>query len=279
MRTLRIVILALFPLAWPAMAEQRDPSLLACETQATQNWIAEAFAGSEVLNGAMEGRVEVKAPAVIRDATLERARIGFSLRHGPEGTERRVAFVNVAVTDMQSHDRYGAAITTHRKDPGLSVFLSDVALHPGWPIWESYETTNYDAITLDAAEALYAQAVTIIDWNADAAIDSKGQTTQLVDVAISGNGNRPLRLWRPGPHYLVHSSIEKPGGGTLIWLKDCDRTRLRIFASRFNGADRLSADQVSCDQGTFPHIEYLPNDPRQTGDMHPVFEVCPKSVD
>lgn len=269
------VLLSLLLLAAPAFAQERDAALVACETRAAKGWMADAFAGSEVLTGVFDGRVSITAPALVQDAELRAARIGFSVRHGPEGTPRRVAFSGITVKDMASHDRYGAAIKTHRKDPGISVFMSDVTLRPGWPDWILYETTNYDAITLDAAEALYAQAVRITDWNADAAIDSKAETTQLVDVEITGPGHRPLRLWRPGPHYIVHSSITKPGEGTLIWLKDCATVELRIFASLFNGARRLSADHVSCETGAAPAIEYLSEDPRPTGELHPFFTTCP----
>ena len=270
----RLALMAFVLLTSPVIAQGRDPALVACELQANQSWIAETFAGSQVLSGAFEGRVEIETPALVQNAQLQAARIGFSLRHSSEDTRGRAAFVDVTVSEMRSHDPYGAAIKTHRSDPGLSVFLSGVTLRPGWPDWISYETTNYDAITLDAAEALYAQAVTISDWNADAAIDSKAGTTQLVDVVITGPGHRPLRLWRPGPHYIVHSSIDKPADGTLIWLKDCERAQLRVFASRFNGASRLSSDQISCEKGEFPAIKYLNEDPRQTGEMHPVFRTC-----
>ena len=218
--------------------------------------------------------VPFRAPALVRDAQLNAARIGFSLRRGPEGAVPQIALVGVSAQNMQSSDRYGSAIKTHRNDAGLSVFLNDVTLRPGWPNWVSYEETNYDAITLDAAEALYAQTLTITDWNADAAIDSKAERTQLVNVSITGDGFRPLRLWRAGPHYIVHSRIDKLGGGTLIWLKDCDQARLRIFASQFAGAPRLTPAQVSCETGEYPAIEYLLEDPRQTGEMHPMFRVC-----
>lgn len=271
----RAAFLALLLIATPAIAQERDPELVACETHAAQDWLAKAFEDSEVLSGAFDGRVKIETPMLVQNAELRAARIGFSLRHGREGTPHQAAFVDVMVTDMRSHDRYGAAIKTHRQDPGISVFLSNVILRPGWPDWISYETTNYDAISLDAAKALYAQTVTIADWNADAAIDSKAETTQLVDVVITGPGHRPLRFWRPGPHYIVHSRIDKPTEGTLIWLKDCEHAQLRVFASRFNGASRLSSDQVSCETGEFPAIEYVREDPRQTGEMHPVFTKCP----
>ncbi len=267
-------LLAFFLLAQPAFSQERDSTLIACETQAAQEWIAQAFAGSKVISGAFNERLEIEAPALVQNAELRAARIGFSLRRGKEDAPHQVAFVGVSVADLNSQDSYGAAIQTHRNDPGISVFLSDVTLRPDWPAWVSYDTTNYDAMTFDAAEALYAQALTISEWNADAAIDSKAMTTQLVDVSITGPGNRPLRLWRSGPHYIVHSRIDKPGGGTLIWLKDCNQTQLRIFGSHFNAASRLSSDQISCETGQFPTIEYLTVDPRLTGEMHPVFRVC-----
>ncbi len=262
-------------LAAGAGAQPRDPERRNCEARAATAWIERALAGSERHSGTFTGRAEIEAPALVRDARLQAARIGFSLRHRGSGARRAVAFVDVVVENLRSDDRYGSALMTHRSSPGMHVFLSDVILQPGWPRWDSYETTNYDAITLDAAAALYAQNVTITDWNADAAIDSKAEITQLVDVTITGPGHRPLRFWRAGPHHIVHSRIDKPGGGTLIWIADCDRTQLRIHASRFNGARRLSREQVACDTGETPDIIYLSRDPRRAGDMHPMFQICP----
>jgi len=268
-------LLSLAMLAAPVFAQERDAALVACETRAAKEWMADSFAGAKVMSGVFDGRVRVTTPALVRDAHLSAARIGFSVRQGPENMPRQIGLSGVKIEDMRSHDRYGAAIKTHRNDPGISVFMSDVALRPAWPDWVSYDTTNYDAITLDAAAALYAQAVTIDEWNADAAIDSKAETTQLVDVVITGPGHRPLRLWRPGPHYIVHSSIDKPGEGPLIWVKDCATAQLRVFGSRFNGARRLAADHVSCETGGSPSIEYLVEDPRRTGELHPFFSECP----
>ncbi len=270
----RLTLLALILSVAGAAAQDSDPQPVACETAAMRDWLFANLSAAPVLSGAFEGRVEVTAPAIVTNAELTRARIGFSLRRGDETEAPRIAFVGVTINDMRSHDRYGAGIKTHRKDPGITLFLADVTLRPGWPGWVSYDKTNYDGLTLDAAAALYAQAVTISDWNADAAIDSKADVTQLVHVTISGPGHRPLRLWRPGPHYIVHSNISKPGGGALIWLRDCDRAQLRIFASRFNGVPRLSSEHVSCEAGSDPSIAYLSEDPRTTGEMHPVFAAC-----
>ncbi|EPX84978.1 hypothetical protein [Salipiger mucosus] len=252
----------------------RDHGTVACEIRLAQGWIEDAFRDTPVIGGTFSDRLEVETPARVRQARLTEARFGLSVRHGAEGEDRRLALSSVTISDMRSHDRYGAAIKTHRSDPGVSLFLADVTLRPGWPAWDSYETTNYDGLTLDGAKALYAQGLTISEWNADAAIDSKAEVTQLVNVTITGPGNRPLRFWRPGPHYLVHTRIEKPTTGTMVWFRDCDGARLVVHASRFNGAPRLSPEQISCGTGEAPEIVYRERDPRRTGEMHPFFRTC-----
>lgn len=272
---IRNVVLALVLLATTTDAQTRDPEQRACELGLAKEWMASVFAKADVLTGSFRGRVEVEAPTLVRNAKLSSARIGFSLRHRADSVAREVGFSSVSISDLRSSDRFGSGIKTHRADPDILLYLADVTLRPGWPDWKSYEETNYDGLTLDAAAGLFAQGVTITEWNADSAIDSKARTTQLVDVTISGSGNRPIRFWRPGPHYLVHVNIDKPEGGTLIWLRDCDSTILRVYGSRFNGAARLSADQVSCEDGTRLQIKYLSTDPRETGEMHPIFSTCP----
>lgn len=249
-----------------------------CESRLAQDWLDKSFARAGRRSGAFEGRVELMTPVHVRNAALSDARIGFSLRVSDRVPDPRAAFAAVRISDLASADRFGAGIKTHRSDPGVTVYLADVTVSPGWPAWRSYDDTNYDGIVLDAAAALYAQDVEIDDWNADSAIDSKAEVTHLVDVSISGTGHRPLRLWRPGPHLLVDTRIDRPGDGTLIWIRDCDTVSLRIFRSRFAGQPRLEPARVSCEAGSDPRIVYLEDDPRTTGEMGDFFGTCPLSA-
>ncbi len=245
-----------------------------CGTSWAKAWIERAFAGADRRTGQFTKRVALETPVLVHDATLSGPRVGFSVWHGGDPQDRRAAFRNVTISDLRSSDIYGAGIKTNRKDGGIRLFLADVTIRPGWPAWESYATTNYDAIVLDGAAAFHAQSLRIADWNADSAIDNKADVSQIVDLAISGPGHRPLRYWTPGPHYLVGARIDKPGGGTLIWFDDCSTVSLHIYDSLFNGVPRLRPDQISCATGNAPAILYPARDPRTTGDMHPMFRAC-----
>ncbi|NBD73881.1 hypothetical protein GVX82_02465 [Patescibacteria group bacterium] len=123
------------------------------------------------------------------------------------------------------------------------------------------------------AAALYAENLTIRGWNADSAIDNKADISQFVNLDIDGPGNRPLRFWRRGPHYIVDSTIDKEGGGGLMWFWKCDTT-VNVYNSTFAGSDRIPMDRVVCDEGNKSDliINYLTEDPRTTGEMHPMFD-------
>jgi len=245
-----------------------------CGNSYAKAWIEQAFSDAPKRTGAFAKRVEIKTPVHVSAATLTGARVGFSIWQGYDPQDHRAGFTDVAISNLYSHDIYGAAIKTNRKDPSIQLFLADVTIRPNWPHWISYDATNYDGIVLDGAEAFYAQSLTITDWHADSAIDNKAAFSQMVDLTVSGPGNRPLRYWMPGPHYLVEAQIDKPGDGTLIWIRDCTTVSLRVYRSRFNGAPRLSSDQISCETGDAPEVSYLTQDPRNTGEMHPMFRAC-----
>lgn len=245
-----------------------------CESQAAVNWIAANFAELQTITGTFKGRMDIEAPAWVRDALTSDGKYGFSVRTGSSSTDRRVAFTDVQITDLRSSDRYGAGIRTNARYQDVELFLSNVYIEPNWPNWDSYEATNYDGIVLDGASVIYAQSLTIRNWNADSAIDNKARVSQFVDLSVVGAGHRPLRYWEPGPHYLVDSTIRKPGSGTLIWFKDCDAATLFVYRSSFNGSPRLSDEMVRCEKGDTPNIVYLSKDPRETGEMHPMFAAC-----
>jgi hypothetical protein len=138
----------------------------------------------------------------------------------------------------------------------------------------SYAETNYDGLVLDGAAAIYAEDLTIRDWNADGGIDDKAQLSQFVRLVIEGAGNRALRLWGAGPHYLVESRLDNDGSlgeGSLLWFSDCDAVEVRIYGSTFNGSETVPASAISCDTGSDPNLVYLDVDPRTTGEMHEMF--------
>jgi hypothetical protein len=84
--------------------------------------------------------------------------------------DRRVGFVNVQIRNLESSDAYGGGIQS-ASAPGLVLFLDDVQVEPNWPTWVDYSTTNKDGLVLDGAAAIYAEDLTIKNWNADGAID------------------------------------------------------------------------------------------------------------
>lgn len=246
-------------------------SVRACGSSATSPnaWIEAEFADVPVLSGDFTTRQFVELPRFIRDASGTTAKYAFDLREEEAPNDPRAALVDVTVTDLMSTDEYGAAISTGYA-PGATLFLSNVTLEPNWPVWESYETTNYDGMVLDGSVAIYAEDLTIRNWNADSAIDVKADTAQLVCLTTEGDGNRTLRVWRPGPHYIVASSIENEAG-VILWFSDCDITTLYVYDSTFNGSPTVPADKIACDNGSNPDIVYLSTDPRTTGEMHPMF--------
>jgi len=231
-------------------------------------WIAQAFGGTATLTGHFAVRTHVELPRLVHDATGTDAKYAFYLEDGEAPVDPRVAFVNVAISDLVSTDAFGGGIQSSAA-PGAYLYLSNVSIEPNWPMWESYQTTNYDGIVLDGSEALYAENLTISNWNADSAMDIKSNEAQLVCLETSGDGNRTLRFWRAGPHYIVNSSVNN-GTGDIVWISDCDTTEIRVFDSTFNGEPTIPADKMDCDGGTTPNIVYLDTDPRTTGEMHPM---------
>lgn len=263
--------LAALPAVWNALGFGGPP---VCGSAAAEKWISETFADAPEITGNLTGRTEIESPAWVRDAEISGGKYGLSLRAREDPDNRMVAITTVRITDLESDDRFGAGIAAHRDDADMELYLSDVLIEPDWPEWQSYDETNYDGIVLDGARAIYAQDVTIAGWNADSAVDNKAEVSQFAGLRVAGPGYRPLRYWRAGPHYLVQSAISKPGGGTLIWFKDCGSTTLFVHDTSFNDLPRLTEDMIACEEGANPEIVYLDEDPRMTGQMHPMFTAC-----
>jgi hypothetical protein len=236
-------------------------------------WIIDHFAGAPVVTGDFTTRTRVETPALVHVATGCCAKYAFDVVEEVEPVDPRIGFVDVAIQDLVSADAFGGGIVTARA-PGVELFLSDVVIEPRWPDWIDYNTTNYDGMVLDDSAAIYAEDLTIRSWNADGAIDNKAPISQFVRLTIEGRGNRGIRYWRTGPHYLVDSHLENTGGlgdGTVLWFSDCDATTVRIYASTFNGSSTVPGALIGCDNGTAPQLEYLTTDPRLTGEMHEMF--------
>lgn len=232
-------------------------------------WIIEHFAEAPTVTGEFDGRTAVETPALVLDASGTNGKYAFDVREEEAPVLAEVGFVNVTVVDLVSEDSFGAAISTGYA-PGTIAYLANVYIEPNWPAWESYDTTNYDGIVLDDSAAFYAEDLTIANWNADCAIDIKAPIAQFVRLETSGGGNRTLRFWGSGPHYLVESSVNNPDG-TVLWFSDCSSVTLNVYASTFNGEAEVPAAAIDCDQGDAPTIVYLDVDPRTTGEMHPMF--------
>jgi hypothetical protein len=239
------------------------------------DWILAHFAGDPVVTGNFTERTNVESPALVKDATGCCAKYSFDVREEDPPNEPEVGFVNVSITDLESSDAYGGGISSAYA-PGLVLFLANVTVEPNWPIWVSYSETNYDGLVLDDAAAIYAEDLTVKNWNADGAIDNKAPISQFVRLKLEGQGNRGIRYWEPGPHYLVDSTLENTGGageGSLLWFQDCDGAVVKIYGSTFNGSATVPNDLISCDNGSSPTLEYLTTDPRTTGEMHEMFSV------
>ncbi len=235
-----------------------------------RGWILQHFADDPTMTGDFDQRTLVEAPALVLEATGGNAKYAFTPRDEEGRDDKRVGFVDVSISDLVSDDAYGAGIGLSNADPGFSLYLDSVHIEPNWPAWVDYSTTNYDGIVLDGAAEIYGEDVTIVNWNADSAIDNKAEVSQFVRLIVEGPGNRAIRYWRDGPHYLVESSIDNPSGA-VMWFSNCDTTTLYVYASTFNGAPQVPGDVIQCDQGSNPNIVYLEADPREAGDMHPMF--------
>jgi hypothetical protein len=237
------------------------------------DWIITHFAGDPVVTGNYTVRTTVETPSLVRDATGCCAKYSFDVHEDETPVDPEVGFVNVTIEDLVSSDAYGGGISSAYA-PGLTLFLDNVTVEPNWPEWESYSATNYDGIVLDESAAIYAEDLTIKNWNADGAIDNKAPISQFVRLKIEGHGNRGIRYWEAGPHYLVDSTLENTGGageGSLLWFFDCDGAVVKIYDSTFNGAATVPSNLISCDNGSAPTLEYLTTDPRTTGEMHEMF--------
>lgn len=237
------------------------------------DWITTHFAGDPVVTGNYTTRTTVETPSLVKDATGCCAKYSFDVHEDEAPVDAEVGFVNVTITNLVSSDAYGGGISSAYA-PGLTLYLDNVAVEPNWPEWVSYSATNYDGLVLDDSAAIYAEDLTIKNWNADGAIDNKAPISQFVRLTLEGHGNRGIRYWEAGPHYLVDSTLENTGGageGSLLWFSDCDAAVVKIYDSTFNGAATVPNNLISCDSGSAPTLEYLTTDPRTTGEMHEMF--------
>jgi hypothetical protein len=245
----------------------------AADARDARAWILDHFAGAPVVTGDFTVRTRVETPALVQAASGCCAKYAFDVVEEVEPADPEIGFVDVTIRDLVSVDAYGGGVVSARA-PGLTLYLSNVEVAPAWPAWVDYDTTNYDGLVLDESAAIFAEDLAIVDWNADAAIDNKAPVSQFVRLRIEGRGNRAIRYWRTGPHYLVDSQLENAGGlgdGDVMWFADCDATTVRIYGSTFNGSPTVPGDLIGCDNGTAPNLEYLEIDPRTTGEMHEMF--------
>jgi hypothetical protein len=248
-----------------------DPALLECGISATVKnpWIHTELAGVPDFTGDFTKRTAVELPRLIHDSSVTNGKYGFDLKDEVDPGDPRVALVNVNIHDLTSPDAYGGSFQTAGA-PAAKIYLSNVYLEPNWPAWVSYDTTNYDGMVLDGSEEIFAEDVTVKNWNADSAADIKSKRAQFVCLRTEGDGNRTLRFWNVGPHYLVKSAVNNETGA-LVWMKTCTGALINVYDSTFNGAPQLPADKISCEDGGAPEIVYLTTDPRTTGEMHPMF--------
>jgi hypothetical protein len=236
-------------------------------------WIISHFAGAEVVTGNFTERTTVETPALVQDATGCCAKYAFDMHEEEPPDDPQVGFVNVQINDLESSDAFGGGVQSQYA-PGLTLYLANVYIEPNWPDWVDYDTTNKDGMVLDDAAAIYAEDLTIKNWNADGAIDNKAPISQFVRLTIEGQGNRGIRYWESGPHYLVDSHLSNTGTlgeGSLLWFYQCDGATVNIYQSTFNGSSTVPPDMISCDNGSSPTINYLTTDPRTTGEMHEMF--------
>ncbi len=251
----------------------------ASETTSAERWIINNFNGITPISGTKTGRQNIETPAFLKNYNGSGGKYTIAAVDTTTPDDRRIALLNSKFTNPYSTVRYGASLHSSQYTSGINMkwYISKVYVEPNWPKWVDYATTNYDGLTIDGPQGtnteLYAEDLTIKNWNADAAIDTKATKNQFVRLTIEGSGNRSLRLWRPGPTYLVDSRIDNPGGsgnGALVWMKDCSTTIVRVWNSTFNGSTTIPTSKISCEIGN-PSITYLTKDPRTTGEMHPMF--------
>ena len=236
-------------------------------------WIRAHFEDDPSVTGDSTERTRVETPALVHDATACCAKYAFDVVESVAPDDRQIGFVDVVIQDLESSDAFGGGIQTSRAE-GATLYLASVTVEPNWPTWVDYSTTNYDGLVLDGASAIYAEDLTVRNWNADGAIDNKATVSQFVRLTIEGRGHRGIRYWREGPHSLVESDLTNEGGlgeGTLLWFQDCSTVELRVYDTTFNGSPNVPESLVSCDEGTDPTIVYLTTDPRTTGELHEMF--------
>ncbi|MCT8158636.1 hypothetical protein [Pseudoruegeria sp. SHC-113] len=271
-----VLALGCGPLGAEAVTERMMSGTAACEAQQAADWITTQFPNAPSHSGVFEGRLEAETPVVLKHAQVSQARYGVSIHERVPPLDPRIALIDVSISDLRSANAFGGGIKTHSGSPGVELFLVNVTINPNWPHWVSYAKTNYDGLVLDAAAAIYAQNLTVNNWNADSAIDNKAEISQFVNLVISGPGHRPIRYWRPGPHFLVDADISREGTGPLLWFRHCEATTVYIYNSVFNGEPRVTGPMVQCDEGTAPNLVYLPEDPVKKGKMSSMFRRCPK---
>ena len=229
-----------------------DLAMFECGISATvpNPWIQAELANVPQLTGDFTKRTSVELPRLVHDATVTHAKYGFDFKEAQAPTDPRLGLVNVRITDLVSSDGFGASFQTSGA-AGASLYLSNVYLEPNWPTWVSYDTTNYDGMVLDHSEEIFAEDLTVKNWNADTAADIKSKRSQFVCLRTEGDGHRTLRYWNVGPHYLVKSSLHN-GTGDLVWMQTCTGATVFVYDSTFNGASELPADKVSCNDGGTP---------------------------
>ncbi|MGE0785640.1 MAG: hypothetical protein AB7S26_08125 [Sandaracinaceae bacterium] len=237
------------------------------------DWIRMHFASDPDITGTITTRTRVETPALVHDADACCAKYAFDVREAMAPDRREVGFVDVLIHDLVSGDAFGGGVQTSGA-PGVDLFMANVVVEPNWPMWISYSETNKDGLVLDDSNAIYAEDLTIRNWNADGAIDNKAQISQFVRLTIEGRGNRGIRYWQSGPHYLVDSNLHNDGGwgeGSIFWFSNCSTAVVNVYNSTFNGMSTIPNSLISCDNGSSPTINYLTVDPRTTGEMHEMF--------
>lgn len=258
------------PTATPVPTATPAPTATPVSSSGMNSWIAKNFANVPVKQGNYTTRQYVELPALIKDSTACCAKYGFDVRDKVAPFDNRVAFVNVTITDLKSTDGYGGGFVTGNGVAGTYVYISKMLVDPNWPHWVGYSSTNYDGIVLDGTAATYAEDLTIRRWNADSAMDIKSPVAQFNRLVVEGPGNRSLRFWKAGPHYIANSKLSN-SSGKIMWFKDCSTAKVYVYNTTFNGASSISSTQISCEIGSNPQIIYLNEDPTQTGAMHPMF--------
>jgi hypothetical protein len=243
------------------------------------DWVRQHFAdlGAPTRTGELAGRVTVNSPTLFDNAHVTGDKYGIDVLGSSFGV------VNSTIEGQQPRpgDPTGASIRTRDGSSPTVGYLADVILNPGLPPWVGYSTTNFDGTDYDAqgpSSALYTLNVTVRDW-ADAALDIKAEKSQHVGLTVQappdGPGNRALRFWQAGPHYLVDSTID--GSPTLIWVSAAahDDFELRVWKSTFAGQSTVPAGRAVWGDDNLPlpmeRITYLDHDPRTTGEMHDMF--------